>query len=100
MSTIKPFFRQQYRSSLGIAGEVLKACMERGIEGMPISHISMKTKVSYDKAVESCRKLIDAGLIELTRGKRKYFKITEKGIGFFWEFQKFQDFVKEVKIRY
>jgi predicted transcriptional regulator len=96
----KPLFKVRYRSFLGIVGDVLKACMERGIEGIPISHISMKAKLSYNMAVETCRKLIDADLIEPTSGKRKYFKITEKGMGFFWEFQKFQDLVKEIKLRY
>jgi predicted transcriptional regulator len=101
MSTIKSFLKQQYRSSLGISGDILQACMNAGIEGILISKISQRANLSHTTAIENSRKLIDAGMIKSVRNKKNYiFIITEKGIKFFQEFQKFQDVVKEINIRY
>jgi predicted transcriptional regulator len=101
MSTIKPFLKQQYRSSLGISGDILQVCMNAGIEGILLSKISQRANLSHTATIENSRKLINAGMIKPVKGKRNYiFIITEKGIKFFQEFQKFQDVVKEINIRY
>jgi len=75
--------------------------MHAGIEGILISKISQKANLSYNAVVENCKKLIDADLVKSVRNKRNYvFMITEKGIKLLREFQKFQDMIKEVNIRY
>jgi len=101
MSTTKPFLKHQYRGSLTVTVDILQACMHAGIEGILISKISQKANLSYNAVVENCKKLIDADLVKSVRNKRNYvFMITEKGIKLLREFQKFQDMIKEVNIRY
>mgnify|MGYP003624025608 CR=1 FL=1 len=93
--------RQQYRTQLGIASDVLQVCMGAGIEGTLITKISRYANLSHYASMESCQKLIDAGLIESTKiQKNIVYKITSKGINFLSEFQRFQDLIKEVNIRY
>ncbi|TLX71397.1 MAG: transcriptional regulator [Thaumarchaeota archaeon] len=100
-STIKTFLKQQNRGSLAITRDILQACMHAGIEGILISKISQNANLSYNTVRKSCQKLIDADLIKSVRSKRSYiFIITEKGIKFFHEFQKFQDTIMEINIRY
>ncbi len=95
------FLKQQYRTSLGIIYDILQVCMDAGIDGIPISKISQKANLSHNAVMNNCKKLIDVGMIETSRIKRKYiFAITEKGIKFFSELQKFQDIVREINIRY
>jgi len=51
--------------------------------------------------LEKCQKLIDAGLVESMKAERnRLFKITEKGIRFFQEFQRFQNIVQGMNLRY
>ena len=101
MSTIMPFLKQQYRDPLTITRDILQVCMNAGIEGVKISKISQKANLSYNVAIENCRKLIDVNIIKSVRDKKNYiFIITEKGIRFFHEFQKFQDTMDEINFRY
>jgi predicted transcriptional regulator len=101
MSTIMPFLKQQYRDSLTITRDILQVCMNAGVEGILISKLSQKANLSYNAAMENCQKLIDADIIKSVRNKRNYiFIITEKGIRFFHEIQKFQDTLNKINIRY
>ena len=51
--------------------------------------------------MEKCQKLIDFGLMESrTDKKSRSFVITEKGIKFHQEMQKFLEIAQEIKIRY
>jgi predicted transcriptional regulator len=101
MSLTKPLLKQQKRSILGITRDILQACMDAGIEGILASGISRKANLSYNAVIQNCKELIRAGLIKSIRMERCYiFVITEKGIVFFQEFQKFQDAIKELNIRY
>src|SRR5438132_12975043 len=101
MSTIMPFLKQQYRDPLTITRDILEVSMKAGIEGVKISNISQKANLSYNVAIENCRKLIDVNIIKSVRDKKNYiFIITEKGIRFFHEFQKFQDTMDEINFRY
>ena len=101
ISETKSSVRRQYRTSIGIAGDILQVCMNAGIDGAMITTISRKANLSHYAVLDNCQKLIDAGLIETVRTKRnQIFKISNKGIHFFQEFQRFQDLVKEINLRY
>lgn len=96
-----PFTRHQHRTSLGITCDILQVCTEAGIDGISISKISQKANLSHNAVMHNCKKLIDVGMIDTSRIKSKYiFTITEKGIKFFCELQKFQNTIREINIRY
>ena len=100
-STDVPFLKHQYRTPLGITYDIMQACIEVGLGGIAISRISQKANLSHGAVMYNCKKLIDAGMMQTNRIKRKYiFIITEKGIKFFHELQKFQDMMQEINIRY
>ncbi len=93
--------KQQYRSEMGIISDVLGVTMDSGKQGAIISSISRRANLSHYTALEKCQKLVDFGLIESINGKKsRTFVITEKGIQFFREMQKFIEIVQAVKIRY
>ncbi len=93
--------KQQYRSEMGIISDVLGVTMDCGKQGAIISSISRRANLSHYTALEKCQKLVDFGLIESIKGKKsRTFVITEKGIQFFREMQKFIEIVQAVKIRY
>jgi predicted transcriptional regulator len=51
--------------------------------------------------MEKCQKLIDFGLLESKIDKKsRSFVITEKGMQFYKEMQKFLEIAQEIKIRY
>lgn len=96
----KSRLRQQYRTQLGIVMDVLQACMDAGSQGTLITKISRFANLSHYVTMDNCKKLIEAGLIESTRvEKSMIYKITNKGINYFHEFQSFQDLVKEINLR-
>jgi predicted transcriptional regulator len=93
--------KQQYRSELGIISEVLQVAMDCGIQGAIISSIARRANLSHYTAMEKCQKLIDFGLMESKIDKKsRSFVITEKGIQFHHEMQKFLEIAQEIKIRY
>ncbi len=93
--------KQQYRSEVGIISEILQVAMEYGIQGTIISSISRRANLSHYTATEKCQKLIDFGLMESKMyDKNRVFVVTEKGIQFFQEMQKFLEIAQEIKIRY
>jgi predicted transcriptional regulator len=93
--------KQQYRSEVGIISEILQITMEYGIEGTIISSIARRANLSHYTAMEKCQKLINFGLMTSREDKKsRYFVITEKGIKFYQEMQKFLQVVQEIKIRY
>ena len=93
--------KQQYRSELGIISEVLQITMDCGIQGAIISSIARRANLSHYTAMEKCQKLIDFGLMEFRIDKKsRSFVITEKGIQFYHEMQKFLEIAQEIKIRY
>ena len=94
-------FVRQYRSSLGITLDILQACMEAGIDGTSVFKISQKANLSHSVIVDNCQKLDNVGIVKTNKIKRKYiFTITEKGIKFFYELEKFKDTIQEMNIRY
>ena len=93
--------KQQYRADLEIISDILSVTMDCGRQGAIISSIARRANLSHYTAIEKCHKLIDAGLIESKRNNRNHtFIITEKGVQFFQQLQKFIETVEEVKIRY
>lgn len=93
--------KQQYRSELGIISDILFVTMDCGRQGIIISSISRRTNLSHNSAIEKCQKLIDFGLLtSITNGKNNLFVVTEKGILFFHEMQKFLEIAHELNIRY
>jgi predicted transcriptional regulator len=93
--------KQQYRSEMGIISDILGVTMDGGIQGVIISAISRRANLSHYAVLEKCQKLIDAGLVESMKDDRnRLFKITEKGIKFFQEFQRFQGVVQGLNLRY
>jgi len=93
--------KQQYRSKMGIISEILGATMDGGKDGTMISSISRRTNLSHCALTENCQKLIDAGMVQSTNNTRNHiFIITEKGIQFFRELQKFIEIARLVQMRF
>jgi len=96
----KPNMKQQYRTSMGILSEIMQILMDAGMDGVMVSELSRKSNLSYNATVENCQKLIGASLIESSRKGRNYiFVITPKGIEFFREFKRFQEFTSEMNLK-
>jgi len=93
--------KQQYRSEMGIIADILGVTMDGGTQGVIVSAISRRANLSHYAVLEKCQKLIDAGLVESMKDDRnRLFVITEKGIKFFQEFQRFQNIVQTMNLRY
>jgi len=93
--------KQQYRSEMGIMGDILDVTMGGGQSGVIVSAISRKANLSHYAVLDKCEKLINAGLMQSERKDRnRFFKITEKGLGFVSEFQKFQNLIESMNLRY
>ena len=93
--------KQQYRSEMGIISDVLGVVMDCGKQGEIISSIARSANLSHYVALEKCQKLVGFGLMEsISNNRNRTFIITEKGIQFFHEMQKFIEMVQSVKIRY
>jgi predicted transcriptional regulator len=93
--------KQQYRSKIGIISEILGTTMDSGRDGAMISSISRRTNLSHYALTENCQKLIDAGMMQSTTSDKNHiFVITEKGIQFFQELQKFIEIAQSVKMRF
>ena len=93
--------KQQYRSKISIISEILGATLDGGSGGAMISSISRRTNLSHNTLTENCQKLIEAGMVESTTDARNHiFVITEKGIRFFHEMEKFIEIAQLVKMRF
>ncbi len=93
--------KQQYRSEMGIMGDILDVTMDGGQRGVIVSAISRKANLSHYAVLDKCERLINAGLMESARTDRnRLFKITEKGLGFIQEFQRFQSLIESMNLRY
>ena len=86
---------------MGIIADILGVAMDGGTQGVIVSAISRRANLSHYAVLEKCQKLIDAGLVESMKDNRnRLFTITEKGIRFFQEFQRFQNIVQMMNLRY
>jgi len=101
LQTCKNVSKQQYRSEMGIISEILGVTMDSGRGGAIISSIARRANLSHYTVIEKCQKLIDAGLVESTSNNRNHtFIVTEKGIQFFQELQKFIEIAQSIKVRF
>lgn len=92
--------KQQYRAEMGIISDILQTAMNCGTQGTIISSIARASNLSHYTAVEKCQKLVDFGLMESRKYKRgQIYAITEKGILFFRELQRFEEYTQALKIR-
>lgn len=93
--------KQQYRSEMGIMADILGVTMDGGTQGVIVSAVSRRANLSHYAVLDKCQKLIDAGLVNSMKDNRnRLFVITEKGIRFFQEFQRFQSLVQSMNLRY
>jgi len=93
--------KQQYRSEMGIMGDILDVTMDGGRNGVIVSAISRKANLSHYAVLDKCEKLVSAGLVETIKNDRnRLYLMTEKGVQFFQEFQRFQSLVESMNLRY
>lgn len=86
---------------MGIIADILGVTMDGGTQGVIVSAISRRANLSHYAVLDKCQKLIEAGLVDSMKDNRnRLFVITEKGIKFFQEFQKFQTLVQAMNLRY
>lgn len=89
------------RTGIHSFGDILDSIKEAGREGLIPSIVSRKANLAYNLSMERCEKLISAGLIETKIiDKKKVYIITEKGLDFFQEYEKFQGLAKSLNLRY
>jgi len=93
--------KQQYRSEMGFMGDILGVTMDGGRSGVIVSAISRKANLSHYAVLDKCEKLVSAGLVETIKNDRnRLYLMTEKGVQFFQEFQRFQSLVESMNLRY
>ena len=89
--------KQPYRSEIEIISDILRVALDCDRHGAIITSIARKANLSHYTAVEKCQKLVGFGLMNsVTREKSRTYVITEKGIQFFQEIQKFVAVVQAV----
>jgi len=85
---------------MGIMGDILDVTMDGGQRGVIVSAISRKANLSHYAVLDKCEKLINAGLMQSERlDRNRLFRITEKGLEFIQEFQKFQSLIESMNLR-
>lgn len=93
--------KPQYRSKIGIISEILDVTMDAGSGGAIVSLLARRTNLSHYALIENCQKLIDAGMVTSTNNDKNHiFIVTEKGMQFFQELQKFIEIAKSIKVRF
>ena len=94
-------FHRKALSEMGIMGDILGVTMDGGRSGVIISAISRKANLSHYAVLDKCEKLVTAGLVESVKNDRnRVYLMTEKGVRFFQEFQRFQSLVESMNLRY
>jgi len=89
------------RTHMRILGDVLEVIIDGGRDGVLVSYVSRRAKLSHNPTLEHCKKLISAGLVESKIEQRNHvFTITEKGFHFIHEYRKFRDLVESFNLRY
>jgi predicted transcriptional regulator len=92
--------KQQYRSEIGILGDILGVIANSGEDGIIISTISRNTNVAYNSVSERCKKLVDANLVRSVKdGRGCTFFITDRWAMFLEQLRKFTDVMKSMNIR-
>jgi predicted transcriptional regulator len=89
--------RRKYRTELEIMSDILGIITETGLIGMSITTLARNANLSYNVAYDKIGKLIKSDLVKIHVEKNNMFVITEKGIKFFHELRKFEDFIQEIR---
>ena len=93
--------KSQYRSEMAMMHEILAITANGGHSGANISNISLKANLSHYVAIEKCEMLLDAGLMKQYKSERsRIYSVTEKGLIFFRELERFQNIVCSLNLRY
>ena len=83
----------KYRTNMQIMTQVLDKMQDAGTQGLIISRLTQKANLSHDRLVSLTENLIGSGLItKFEYDGRNTYVITEKGLVFLSEYQKFYDF--------
>lgn len=91
--------KQQYRSEFVVISDVLRVIAEYGRQGTIITTIARRANLSHYAAIDRCQNFIDSGLIESKIYKHGHiFVITEKGMQFFIELEKFRETIQAMNI--
>ncbi len=92
--------KQQYRSEMGILGDILSTTIDGGRNGVLVSTISRQANLSHYATLKKCDKLIGAGMLKPIRmGRNRLFVISEQGIAFLKEFKRFQELVTSMNLK-
>ena len=76
-----------------IMAQVLDKMQDAGSNGLIISRLTQKANLSHDRLTSLTSNLIGSGLInKIEYDGRNYYVITEKGMIFLSEYQKFYEF--------
>ena len=82
-----------YRNSLQIMTQVLESTQYAGQEGIPITSLIRRSNISHSRLTSLTKNLISSGLInKIEYNGKNTFVITEKGVLFLEEYQKFNNF--------
>lgn len=89
--------RRKYRTELEIMSDILEVITETGLMGIPITTLARNANLSYNVASGKLEKLVKSDLVKIHVEKNNMFVITESGIKFFQELQKFEYFMQEIR---
>ena len=83
----------KYRTNMQIMTQVLDKMQDAGTQGLIISRLTQKANLSHDRLISLTENLMGSGLItRFEYDGRNTYVITEKGLIFLSEYQKFYDF--------
>ncbi len=83
----------KYRTNMQIMAQVLDKMQDAGSQGLIISRLTQKANLSHDRLISLTNNLIGSGLItKIQFDGRNCYVITEKGMVFLSEYQKFYEF--------
>lgn len=93
--------KSQYRSEMSVMHEILSITSDGGRLGANVSHIALKANLSHYSVIEKCDRLLNAGLMEQKLDKRsRIFCMTEKGLMFFRELDRFQNIICSLNLKH
>ena len=93
--------KKQYRSEIGIVGDILDVAADAGRDGALVSEITRCANLSHYVTLAKCDKLVSAGLVRPDRnGRSRVFLITDKGRQFIHELENFRITAQGLNLRF
>ena len=92
----------RYRTREGIVADLLAAAThsDGDGEGVGIATIIRKGNMSYPRAIEMLRSLVQAGLVvEVNRGEKTRYAVTEDGFRYLATYSEFEAFARSFGVR-